>query len=235
MGVQTSMIEIQTSNGPMKAQLANPDGAGPHPAVLVIMEAFGLNGHIKDVAQRIAAEGYVTLAPDMYHRSGELCTAGYDDLPAALKLMGALTDEGIVTDVRSAIQTLAQDPSVRADRIGITGFCMGGRVSYLAASALPDKIAAAAPFYGGGIPIDRTANLKAPVLAFFGDDDPFIPMDQVHALEAEAKRYGKNVEVVVYPKAPHGFFCNERDSYRPEAAKDSWEKLKAFFAKHLKA
>ncbi|HEV7731249.1 MAG TPA: dienelactone hydrolase family protein [Candidatus Binatia bacterium] len=235
MGVQTSMIEIQTSNGAMKAQLAKPEGAGPFPAVLVIMEAFGLNGHIKDVAQRIAAEGYVTLAPDIFHRSGELCTAGYDDLPAALKLMGALTDEGIVTDVRSAIQTLTQDSSVRADRIGITGFCMGGRVSYLAASALPDKIAAAAPFYGGGIPIDRTANLKAPVLAFFGDEDPFIPMDHVHALEAEAKRYGKNVEVVVYPKAPHGFFCNERDSYRPEAAKDSWEKLKAFFAKHLKA
>src|SRR6185295_17865971 len=81
MAVQTSMIEIQTPDGPMKAQLAKPDGAGPHPAVLVIMEAFGLNGHIKDVAQRIAAEGYVTLAPDVYHRSGELKVAAYDDLP----------------------------------------------------------------------------------------------------------------------------------------------------------
>jgi carboxymethylenebutenolidase len=234
MPVQTSMIEIQTPDGPMKAQVAKPDGAGPHPAVLVIMEAFGLNGHIKDVAQRIAAEGYVTLAPDVYHRSGPLKVAAYDDLPAALQLMGALTDDGIVSDMRAAIATLEKDAAVKADRIGITGFCMGGRISFLTAAALPDKIAAAAPFYGGGIPVDRTSGLKAPVLAFFGDDDAFIPMDAVHALEAEAKKQGKNVETVVYPKAPHGFFCNERDSYRPEAAKDSWEKLKAFFAKHLK-
>lgn len=234
MAVQTSMIEIQTPDGPMKAQLAKPDGAGPHPAVLVIMEAFGLNDHIKGVAQRIAAEGYVTLAPDVYHRSGALETAGYDDLPAALQLMGALTDDGIVSDMKAAIATLERDGSVKADRIGITGFCMGGRISYLTACALPDKIKASAPFYGGGIPIDRTATLQAPVLAFFGDDDPFIPMDAVKALEAEAKAKGKNVEVVVYPKAPHGFFCDERDSHRPEAAKDSWEKLKAFFAKHLK-
>lgn len=234
MGVQTSMIEIQTPDGPMQAQLAKPDGAGPHPAVLVIMEAFGLNGHIKDVAQRIAAEGYVTLAPDVYHRSGALKTAGYDDLPTALQLMGALTDDGIVRDVGAAIATLEKDASVKPDRIGITGFCMGGRISFLAAAALPDKIKASAPFYGGGIPVDRTATVKAPVLAFFGDDDPFIPMDAVRALEGEAKKHGKQVETVVYPKAPHGFFCNERDSYRPEAAKDSWEKLKAFFAKHLK-
>ena len=112
---------------------------------------------------------------------------------------------------------------------------MGGRVSYLAACALPDKIRRPSPFYGGGIPIDRTATLKAPVLAFFGEDDPFIPLDQVEALEAEATRLGKSVEVVVYPKAPHGFFCNERDSYRPEAAADAWERLKAFLATHLKA
>jgi carboxymethylenebutenolidase len=234
MAVQTSMIEIQTPDGPMKAQLAKPEGAGPHPAVLVIMEAFGLNGHIKDVAQRIAAEGYVTLAPDVYHRSGELKIAGYDELPAALQLMGALTDDGIVSDMKAAIATLEKDSSVKADRIGITGFCMGGRIAFLTAAALPDKIKASAPFYGGGIPADRTSTLQAPVLGFFGDDDPFIPMDAVHGLEAEAKKHGKQLETVVYPKAPHGFFCNERDSYRPEAAKDSWEKLKGFFAKHLK-
>jgi carboxymethylenebutenolidase len=110
---------------------------------------------------------------------------------------------------------------------------MGGRVSYLAACALPDRIAAAVPFYGGGIPIDRTPTLRAPVLAFFGDADPFIPLDQVEKLRAEAARLGKKVEIVVYPGAPHGFFCNERDSYRPDAARDAWERTKAFFARHL--
>jgi carboxymethylenebutenolidase len=149
--------------------------------------------------------------------------------------MGALKDDQIVADLSSAIGWLEKQATVKTGRLGITGFCMGGRVSYLAACALPDKITASAPFYGGGIPIDRTATLKAPVLAFFGDQDPFIPMDQVEKLRAEAKKLGKQVEIVVYPGAPHGFFCNERDSYRPDAAKDAWEKVKAFFKKHLQA
>ena len=231
MSVQGEMIEI----GGMPAYVARPAGSGRQPAVVVIQEAFGLNEHIKDVARRFAGEGYVALAPDLFYRGGKGRTARYDDLPKALELMGALKDDEIVADVGSAIAWLEKQPDVRAGRIGITGFCMGGRVSYLAACALPDKIAAAVPYYGGGIPVDRTTTLRAPVLAFFGDEDPFIPMDNVDKLRAEAKRLGKNVEIVVYPKAPHGFFCNERDSYRPEAAKDAWEKTKAFFARHLKA
>ena len=234
MDVQTQMIDVPAAAGAMPAFLARPAGSAAAPAVIVIQEAFGLNPHIKDVAQRIAAEGYTALAPDMFWRGGKARTAGYDELPKALQLMGELRDDAIVADVGSAVAYLQQQPFVRRDRIGITGFCMGGRVSYLTACELAGKITAAVPFYGGGIPIDRTAKLTAPVLAFFGEEDPFIPLDNVHALEAEVKKQGKNVQVVVYPKAPHGFFCNERDSYRPEAAKDSWEKLKAFFAKHLK-
>jgi carboxymethylenebutenolidase len=230
MSVQGEMIEI----GGMPAYVAKPGGGTfPWPVVLVIQEAFGLNEHIKDVARRVAGEGYLAVAPDLFHRSGKGRTAGYDELPKALELMGALADDGIVADVSSAIAWAEKQPNVKAGRIGITGFCMGGRVSYLAACALADKITASAPFYGGGIPVDRTATLKAPVLAFFGDQDPFIPMDQVEKLRAEAKKLGKQVEIVVYPGAPHGFFCNERDSYRPEAAKDAWEKVKSFFKKYL--
>src|SRR4029450_4286083 len=107
--------------------------------------------------------------------------------------MGELTDEGIVEDVGAAVAFLETQPSVRADRIGITGFCMGGRVNFLPACALPAKLQAAVPFYGGGIPIDRTATLQAPVLAFFGEDDPFIPLDQVRALEARGQRVGQAV------------------------------------------
>jgi carboxymethylenebutenolidase len=235
MDVESAMIDVETPAGAMPAQLARPAGDARLPAVIVIQEAFGLNGHIKDVARRLAAEGYVTLAPDLFHRGGAGRVAGYDQLPEALRLMGELTDAGIVEDVGAAVAYLERQRSVRTDRIGITGFCMGGRVSYLAACALPDKIKAAAPFYGGGIPIDRTATLQAPVLAFFGEDDAFIPLDQVRALEEEARRRGKALETVVYPKAPHGFFCDERDSYRPEAARDAWGRLKTFFATHLKA
>ncbi len=230
MSVQGEMIDV----GGMPAYVARPAGAGPSPAVLVIQEAFGLNDHIKDVTRRVAGEGYVALAPDLFYRGGKGRTAGYDQLPKALELMGSLKDDEIVADVASAIGQLEKDASVRRGRLGITGFCMGGRVSYLAACALPEKITAAVPFYGGGIPIDRTPTLRAPVLAFFGDADPFIPLDQVGKLRTEAERLGKTVEVVVYPGAPHGFFCNERDSYRPDAARDAWEKTKAFFARHLK-
>jgi len=229
MSVQGEMIDV----GGMPAYLARPAGSGPWPAVLVVQEAFGLNAHIKDVARRVADEGYVALAPDLFYRGGAGRTAGYDELPKALELMGALKDAEIVADVASAVAYLEQQPTVRAGRIGITGFCMGGRVSYLAACALPSKIAAAVPFYGGGIPIDRTMTLQAPVLAFFGEDDPFIPLDQVEKLRAEAARLGKRVEIHVYPQAPHGFFCNERDSYRAEAAHDAWGRTTAFLKTHL--
>jgi carboxymethylenebutenolidase len=197
----------------MPAVLCRPTQGGSRAGVLVLMEAFGLTPHIEEVTTRIAGEGYVALAPDLFYRGGKGRTAGYDELPKALELMGSLRDDEIVADVASAITHLETQATVRKGRIGITGFCMGGRVSYLAACALPERIAAAVPYYGGGIPIDRTPTLRAPVLAFFGDQDPFIPLDQVEKLGAEAKRLGKQIEIVVYPKAPHGFFCDERDSY----------------------
>ena len=229
MSVQTEMIEVP---GGMPAFVARPDG-GPRPAVLVIQEAFGLNAHIKDVTQRIAAEGYVALAPDLYWRGGKGRSVAYDDLAEAIRIMQTLKDGEIVTDVGNAIAHLEKQPTVRADRIGITGFCMGGRVSYLVACELADKIKAAAPFYGGGIPVDKTAKLKAPVLAFFGEKDAFIPLEFVEQLRREAAAQKKLVEIVVYPGADHGFFCNERASYNAKAAADAWQRLKTFFATHL--
>ena len=226
-------IEVPTAAGAMPAFIARPSGEAPAAAVLVIMEAFGLNAHIEDVARRIAAEGYVALAPDLYWRGGTGRAVRYDQLPEAIALMQSLRDDEVVADVGGAIAYLERQPFVRADRVGITGFCMGGRVTFLAACELPDKIKAAAPFYGGGIPIEKTAKLRAPVLAFFGEDDPFIPLDAVEALKAELARHKKQAEVVVYPEAPHGFFCNERDSYRAEAARDAWERTKAFLAANL--
>jgi carboxymethylenebutenolidase len=233
MTVLTETIDVPVAGGSMPAFVARPEGASRAPAVLVIQEAFGLNGHIKDVARRIAGEGYVALAPDLYWRGGKGRSVGYDQLPEAIALMQSIKDTGVVSDLGGAIAWLEKQPAVRADRIGITGFCMGGRVSYLAACELADKIKAAVPYYGGGIPIDKTAKLRCPVLAFFGEKDGFIPLEFVDQLKAEAKRLGKPVEVVVYPGADHGFFCNERASYQKAAADDSWQRLKAFFAKHL--
>jgi carboxymethylenebutenolidase len=234
MDVQSRMIEVPATGGTMPCLLARPADGVRAPAVLVIQEAFGLNPHIRDVTQRVAAEGYVALAPDLYWRGGKGRTVGYHQLAEAIALMQSLSDADIVADVRSALGYLEGEAFVRPDRIGITGFCMGGRVSYLAACEVPEKIKACAPFYGGGIPVEKTASLKAPVLAFFGEDDGFIPLDGVERLKAELARLGKQAEVVVYPGAGHGFFCNERDSYRADAARDAWERLKKFLAAHLR-
>jgi len=233
MDVTSEMISVSTPAGGIPAQRACPTGARGLPAVIVVQEAFGLNDHIKGVAKRLAAEGYVTLAPDLFYRGGAGRTAPYNELQKAIEMMMALKDPEIIEDLGAAVAHLENDPAARADRIGISGFCMGGRVSYLAACALGPKIKAAVPFYGGGIPVERTDGLACPVLALFGEDDPYIPLTQVAHLRAEASRLGKRVDVVVYPKAPHGFFCDERDSYRPEAAKDAWKRTLAFFSQHL--
>lgn len=235
MDVTSSMVSIDAAAGKMASFLARPQSKEKLPAVVVVMEAFGLNDHIKDVAKRIAAEGYVALAPDMYYRQKD-AVFGYDNLPGAIGAMTSLTDDNIVADMRAALGYLHGSDFVRADRIGMTGFCMGGRITFLSACRL-DGIAAAAPFYGGGIGghLDQAQSIKAPLLLFFGDQDPFIPNDEVDRIRTRLAELKKVAEVKLYAGAPHGFFCNERDSYRPEAAQDAWRRLKDFFATHLKA
>jgi carboxymethylenebutenolidase len=245
MEITSGMVQVQGEAGGMPAYLARPTAAGKHPAVVVVIEAFGLNAHIKDVADRIAREGFVAIAPDLYYREGS-AVAGYDNLPEAIRLMTGLWDEKIVKDMGGAITYLQQQPFVRADRIGVTGFCMGGRITFLTACLNP-SVKAAVPFYGGGIgsvmqpgertpkaPLEYADRLAAPMLLFFGENDSFIPPAEVERIKQRLAELGKNAETVVYPGAPHGFFCNERDSFRPDAAKDAWGRLLKFFEKHLK-
>src|SRR3989442_661705 len=191
MDVESQMVEVPAAVGSMPAFLARPKDGARVPCVLVIQEAFGLNDHIKDVARRIAGEGYVALAPDIYWRGGKGRTVRYDQLPEAIGLMQSLKDPEIVSDLGSAIAYLEKQPFVRADRIGITGFCMGGRVAYLAACELAAKIKASAPFYGGGIPLEKTPKLNCPVLAFLGANEAFISPANVEQLKVDASRCGK--------------------------------------------
>jgi carboxymethylenebutenolidase len=235
MEVSSEMVQIKAPDGAMPAFVASPMAIGKQPAVIVVMEAFGLNEHIKAVAKRIAAEGYVVLAPDVYYREKN-SVVGYDNLPGALRLMGTLADDKIVKDVDAAVGYLKAQDFVRGDRIGITGFCMGGRISFLAACENRD-LCAAAPFYGGGIGglLGRADKLGCPLLLFFGDQDPFIPNDEVERIRTKLAELGKPAEVKVYPGAQHGFFCDGRSSYHPQAAADAWRRLLDFFARHLKA
>lgn len=234
--MKTSRVEIATSDGVMPAHLAEPGGAGPFPAVVVIMEAFGLVPHVEGVADRLAEEGYVALAPDFYHRELPDNKVGYDRLSDAIALMQKLDDRSFISDMRTALDFLGTRENVDGSRIGVTGFCMGGRLSFLTACALPDRIVAAAPFYGGGIVghLGGADSIRCPLLLFFGGKDPFIPAEQVEQIEARLLALDKRFELEVYPGADHGFFCEERASYHAEAAADAWERLRGFFAQHLR-
>jgi carboxymethylenebutenolidase len=239
MQITSTTIRLRTGEGEMKCHQAQPRGQGKFPAVIVVMEAFGLNDHIKDVTERVAAEGYVAIAPDLYYRESPN-VVGYDQLQEAIALMQRLDAEKVLVDLQHVITHLKTQSFVYGDRIGITGFCMGGTIAFLAACRCPADIKAAVPFYGGSIadasptaPLNAAGDLQAPVLCFFGEKDPYIPLSQVHKIEETLRALGISSEVKVYAGAEHGFFCDERASYHPEAAQDAWEKTKAWFATYL--
>jgi carboxymethylenebutenolidase len=235
MEIRTKEERVTTPDGAMPVYLAEPTAPGRHPAVLVIMEAFGLNAHIQDVTRRIAAEGYVALAPDVYWRQLPDNKVGYDELPKAIGLMQKVNDQKVVQDLSAALDFLAAKPNVNAARVGCTGFCMGGRLTFLLAAEKPERIAAAAPFYGGGITglLGNAQNIRAPLYLFFGERDAFIPLDQVKQIDAKLAELGKAHTTKVYAGSDHGFFCDDRGSYDAKSAADAWSELKGFFKKHL--
>jgi carboxymethylenebutenolidase len=233
--VKSRSIEIEAPDGVMSAHLAEPDGSGPFPAIVVLMEAFGLVPHIRSVADRLTGEGYVALAPDVYYRQAPDNVVGYDQLDQAIALMQRVDDAKFVADLEAALGFLDVRENVLSSKIGVTGFCMGGRLAFLAACELPDRVSAVAPFYGGGIAghLERADRIRAPLLLFFGENDAFIPLDQVTAVRAKLDELDKEHRIKVYPGAGHGFFCDARESYDAAAAGDAWNQLTRFFAANL--
>jgi len=245
MEIKTEAIEIPLEGGgTMGGYLARPNDGAAHPAVLVFMEIFGINAHIRDVAQRIAREGYVALAPDYFHRTGPGVEYGYDEdgMARGMALLAALRADEMISDVNAAIAWLEARADVQSDRIGAIGFCIGGHMAYL--SACETAVCCVASFSGGGVAsteepggaestIGRTHKIKGRILCLFGEKDGYIPQDQVDAIEAALKSAGVKHETVVYPGARHGFFCDQRDSYQAAAASDAWNRVKALFAAEL--
>jgi carboxymethylenebutenolidase len=237
--MQIDELTLDTADGPMSAYQAAPDG-GARRAVVVIQEAFGVNDHIQDVTRRFADAGYHAVAPALFHRAGG-GTAPYDDFEKVLPLFEGLTDPGIVSDVETAVGHL--DASGFPDAaIGIVGFCMGGRVTFLV--SLERALGAAVGFYGGGIVtarfpqfpplIDRAGDLRTPWLGLFGDEDTSIPVDDVERLRQVLDGADVATEVVRYAGAEHGFHCDQRPSYHAEAATDAWARTLAWFEQHLR-
>lgn len=238
MEITSTTHQLNTSDGKMEAYEARPKNGGARPGIIVLMEAFGVNSHIKDVTERVAREGYVAIAPDLYHRESERLVS-YKDLEKAVGIMNRLQDPKVMDDVGAAIAHLKSQSYVKQGAIGVTGFCMGGRFTYLTAAHHNKDIKAAVAFYGGGIPagkpspLDRTGEITCPITLFFGGKDPLIPQEHVDKINQTLKDQKKNFSLKLYPEATHGFFCNERESYHQESAKDAWEKTKSFFAQHL--
>jgi len=245
MEIVTERVVIPAAGGQsMGGYVARPRDGGPHPAVLVFMEIFGVNAHIRDVTERVAKEGYVALAPDYFHRTGPGADYGYDEagMAAGMKLLGALKADEMIADANAALAFLRGRKDVRGDRIGCMGFCIGGHMTYL--TACECDVRAAASFYGGGIAaphgpggapstISRTAKIRGKILCLFGEKDALIPSAQVDAIRAALKQAGTRSEVVVYPGADHGFFCDQRATYQAAAANDAWTRVKALFAEEL--
>ncbi|MGH9683072.1 MAG: dienelactone hydrolase family protein [Candidatus Acidiferrales bacterium] len=230
-------ITLRISDGTsMNAFVARPGGKDKSPGVLVFQEAFGVNAHIRDVTQRIAKEGYVAIAPEMFHRTAPPgFEAGYTDMQSVMPHLRALTETGMSDDIGAAHDWLRKDSQVAADRIASIGFCMGGRVSFLACATV--ELCAAISFYGGGIApalLPHASELRAPMLFFWGGRDKHIGQDQIRsvmeALDKERKTY-TNVEI---SDADHGFFCDQRASYNPSAARQAWALSRSFLEMHLK-
>jgi carboxymethylenebutenolidase len=240
MDVTGSAVQLNTSDGKMDAYVAQPKNGGNFPGVVVIQEAFGVNDHIKKVTDRIAAEGYVAIAPDIYHRESERIIP-YSEMPKAIAALQRVVDGKAMEDVGAAIAHLKSQNNVKSGSVGVIGFCMGGRLTYLAAAHHANDVKCAVPFYGGGIPmgnpspLSRTKEIKCPMYLFFGAKDQLIPKEHVDQIKAELTANKVPFQLEVYPDAGHGFFCDDRAmSYNEGAAKDAWDKTKAFFAQHRK-
>jgi carboxymethylenebutenolidase len=222
-----AMVEFTSNSGKASGYLAIPK-KGTGPGVIVIQEWWGLVDHIKDVCDRFANEGYVALAPDLYHGKA---TKSPDE---AGKLMMALRIDEAEKDLRGAIQYLLNHEATTGTKVGVIGFCMGGALSLYAASK-NSHVGACVVFYGihPNVKPDLP-NLQAPVLGIYAERDQNVPPESVRELERQLKELGKSVEIHIYPDTDHAFFNDQRpDVYNPKAAEDAWRRVIQFFAKYL--
>jgi carboxymethylenebutenolidase len=229
MELRTEMVKFDGGGSPLPGYLAQPMPDGNYPGVVVIQEWWGLNDHIKDVTERLAREGFVALAPDLYR--GEVAHEPDD----ARRLVMAVERHERIQDIQGAVDYLRTLSNVQPKQVGVMGFCFGGALAMMMAS-LGEHVGAVASFYGGGIKLDdeTAAKVSAPVLGIFGEADGGIPVELVRANESLLREHGKVIDFHIYPNAPHAFFNDTRThSYVQEAAEDAWQKTLGWFRTYL--
>jgi carboxymethylenebutenolidase len=240
-GLTAGEVKIKTADGEMPAYRAAPAGKTGLATVLVVQEIFGVHEHIKDVCRRFAKAGFLAVAPELYARQGD--PSKYSDIPTLVKeVVSKVPDAQVMSDL-DATATWAADHGGAAGRLGITGFCWGGRITWLYAAHNP-KVKAGVAWYGRVVgdaspnspkhPIDLAAQIRQPMLALYGAADPGIPNETIERMMAALKAAGNTAsELVLYKDAPHAFHADYRPSYRKDAAEDGWKRAVAWFTKNL--
>jgi carboxymethylenebutenolidase len=235
MNLKTEYTTLVVDDGTsMRGYVARPSSSAASRGLIVCQEAFGVNAHIREVTERFARQGFLAMAPELFHRTAPGFEGRYDDFPSVMGHMRALTDDGMAADLRAAYAWLTANGGSADFPVAAAGFCMGGRAAILTALTVP--VACAVSFYGGGIApnpnnpglLNRIGELRAPVLLFWGGRDKHIGPDQIRAVTEALRNAAKNYTNVEISDADHGFFCDARPSYNPVAASHAWPLVVAF-------
>lgn len=238
-GLTAGEIKVPVKDGTMAAYRSQPAGESKLPVILVVSEIFGVHEHVADVCRRLAKLGYLAIAPELFARQGDpRKLTNIQDILA--EIVSKVPDAQVMGDLDACVDWAAANGGDTA-RLGITGFCWGGRITWLYTAHQP-KVKAGVAWYGrleGEVnartpkhPLDLAAELKAPVLGLYGGKDQGIPLDNVEDMKKELAKAGGKSDIHIYPDAPHAFHADYRPSYRKDAAEDGWKRLQAWFKKH---
>jgi carboxymethylenebutenolidase len=237
-GLEAGEVKVTVKDGVIPAYRAMPATGGPFPVILVVQEIFGVHEHIKDICRRLAKLGYFAIAPELYARQGDV--SGLKNFPDIIKIVSKVPDAQVMSDLDAAV-AYAKGSKGDTAKLGVTGFCWGGRIVWLYSAHNPNLKAGVA-WYGRLVnppddlhpknPIDLVDKLNAPVLGLYGAKDTGIPVASVEKMQAALKAAGKPSEIILYPDTPHGFLADYRESYTKDAAEDGWKRLIAWFKKN---
>lgn len=239
IGLVAGEVKIPVQDGEIPAYRARPATGNNFPVVLVVQEIFGVHAHLQDICRRFAKLGYLAIAPELYARQGDV--SKLSDFDAIRKIVAKVPDAQVMSDLDATVAWAAKSAQGNIQKLGITGFCWGGRIVWLYAAHNP-QVKAGVAWYGllagkptpltPKQPVDIVAEIKVPVLGLYGGNDPLIPNETVAQVRSLLEASGQSSQIIVYPDAPHGFFADYRPSYRPEAAKDGWQRLQAWFKQY---
>ena len=238
-GLVAGEVKIPVEDGEIPAYRAMPATGKNFPIVLVLQEIFGVHEHIQDICRRFAKLGYLAIAPEMFARLGDV--SQLSNIQEIRKVVSKVPDAQVMSDLDATVAWAASSAKGNINKLGITGFCWGGRIVWLYAAHNP-KVKAGVAWYGRLVgentpltpkhPVDIAAGLKVPILGLYGGNDDGIPVETVEQMRKALKGGGNTSEIVLYPDTPHAFFADYRPSYRKEQAEDGWKRLQAWFKQH---